>query len=154
MKHKKIFPQHINCCLDFHVTGLERTPRCLELANYLPKLPPNKSNLLEYTLNKLRWAGVPHRWNPACVTLRASLFVPCFHYSSVTLLCLKSHLFYPRTGFLNWLGLLCKHPWCCVGVVQTWGGELLPLWVIKGIAHPDIIAISKFPSKEYKRKPI
>lgn len=153
MKHRSIFPQHIHCCLDFYVTGLWRAPRCLEPTNYLPDLTPNKSNLSEFTLNRPRCAGVPHRWNLACVTPSAPPFVACFHPSSATLLCLKSHLFYLRTGLQNWLGLLCKHPWRCVGVAQAQGGELLPIWVIKGIARPDIIAVSKFPPKEYKRKP-
>lgn len=154
MKHMNISPQHIRCCLDFHVSGFWRTPHCLEPANYLPELTPNKSNLPEFTLNRPRHAGVPHKWKPACVTTSAPLFVAsCFHLSSITLLCLKSHLFDLHLVLQNWLCLLCQHQWRCVGVAQTWGGEPLPVSVIKGVAHRDIIVVFKFASKEYTRKP-
>lgn len=150
-KHMGIFSQHIHCCLDFHVTGLWRTPRCLEPTNYLPDLTPNKSNLSKFTLNRPQHADVPHRWSLACVTECASF---CGMFSS-----LKRYFTLFEVSFIlptyaqNWLGLLCKHPWCSVGVARTRGRELLPIWVIKGIARPDIIAVSKFPPKEYKRKP-
>lgn len=57
----------------------------------------------------------------------------------------------PTYGASELIRPFVQTPMLCVA--QTWVGELLPVWVIKGIARPDSIAVSKFPSKEYKRKP-
>lgn len=93
-----------NRCLYLYVIVALRlafrgTPHCSESANYLLDLTPNKSNLSGFMLNRLRFTGVLHRWNIAYVTQSASPFVPCFHPSRTTSLCLKSHLFYLRISF-------------------------------------------------------